>query len=154
MLRFQAASSPVSASDARVRAERLDEVEGPALRERVNLGCQIGQSRLDRGVNLLVGVRGSLAQFGDGQLCAPMSPYESGAVSMTEVVLTLAISALPTAPSRARSEKFPPACSERSVKEWMNGRYGAVREPPKKPCTMLAETGISVCDQDGCQRPR
>ncbi len=72
---------------------------------------------------------------------------------MTKFVLTLAISALLTAPSWAQSEKFPPACSERFVKEWMNGRNGAVREPPKTPCTMQAETGISVCDQDGCQRP-
>ena len=72
---------------------------------------------------------------------------------MARVVLTLAISVLVTAPAWAQSKKFPPACSDRFVKEWTKDRDAALRDPPRKPCTMQADTGIYVCDQNGCQRP-
>lgn len=52
---------------ARVGAERLDEVERPALRERLGLGCQIREHGVDRGVDILIGHLGGLAQFGDGR---------------------------------------------------------------------------------------
>lgn len=51
---------------AEVRAERLDEIEGLALRERARFGRQIREYDVDRGVDLLVGNLGGLAQLGDG----------------------------------------------------------------------------------------
>jgi hypothetical protein len=72
---------------------------------------------------------------------------------MARVVLTLALSIVLTAPAWAQSKKFPHACSERFVKEWTKGPDAALRYPPKKPCTMQADTGVYVCDLNGCQRP-
>ena len=74
-------------------------------------------------------------------------------VSTASAVLTLAISTLLTAPAWAEPRKFPPACSERFAKEWTKDRDVALRDPLKKPCTLQADTGIYVCDQNGCQRP-
>jgi hypothetical protein len=72
---------------------------------------------------------------------------------MARVALILAISPLLSAPAWAQPTKFPPACSERFVKQWTKERDATLRDPSKKPCTMQADTGIYVCDQNGCQRP-
>ena len=72
---------------------------------------------------------------------------------MARAVLTLAISTLLTAPVWAQSKKFPAACADRFVKEWVKDRDAALRDPPKRPCTLQEATGIYVCDQKGCQRP-
>ena len=51
---------------ALVRADRLEVVEGPALRERIGLGREISQHGVDRGVDLLVGDLGGLTRLGLG----------------------------------------------------------------------------------------
>jgi hypothetical protein len=47
------------------RAERLDEVQRPAFRERIGLGRQIGEDRIDCGVDLLVDGFGGSEEFRD-----------------------------------------------------------------------------------------
>lgn len=65
----------------------------------------------------------------------------------------LAMLTLLSAPAWAQPTKFPPACSERFIKQWAIDRNAALRDLSKKPCTMQASTGIYVCGQNGCQRP-
>jgi hypothetical protein len=73
--------------------------------------------------------------------------------SVARVALTLAISALLAAPVWAQPTKLPAACSKRFIEQWSKDRDAANRSLPKTPCTMQGDTGIYVCNQNGCQRP-
>lgn len=71
---------------------------------------------------------------------------------MSRGLLMLTVVVLVT-PVVAQPAKRPPACSPRFVAQWMNDRDVAFRNLPKVPCTMQGETGIYICDKNGCARP-
>lgn len=73
---------------------------------------------------------------------------------MNKTFALLAPVTLLTVPALAEPANRPAACSKQFVSQWINDREMAFRNLPKAPCTMQGETGIYVCDKNGCQRPK